>query len=173
MVQTERLFMRQLLPGDMSERYYDWMHDEDVTKYLEVRFNPPTRSDMEAFIAHHVASPDSFLLGIFRGGLHIGNVKLALINWTHGYADLSYFIGDKTYWGRGYATEAVQGVTDWALTELGLYRVEAGAQASHMATRRVLEKAGFVCENRGALPKMLHPETETREPQLIYAMVRA
>ena len=48
------------------------------------------------------------------------------------------------YWGQGYATEAVTAMVSWARTQPGVTAVEAEAEASNLASLRVLEKSGFV-----------------------------
>lgn len=48
------------------------------------------------------------------------------------------------FWGKGYATEAVIAVTEWALKQPGVSRIEAEAEEDNLASLRVLEKAGFV-----------------------------
>jgi len=54
---------------------------------------------------------------------------------------IGYLIGE-SHWGRGYATELVGGVVDWA--RQGSYgSVIGGVDASNTASRRVLEKCGF------------------------------
>jgi RimJ/RimL family protein N-acetyltransferase len=63
-------------------------------------------------------------------------------------------IGEVGYWirtdrtGRGYATEAVRAVVDFAFAELGLYRLELRAGVENRASQRVAEKAGFRREGR-------------------------
>ncbi len=47
------------------------------------------------------------------------------------------------YWGKGYATEALQAVIDYASTELGHDALQAGTRVTNPASRRVLEKCGF------------------------------
>jgi RimJ/RimL family protein N-acetyltransferase len=56
--------------------------------------------------------------------------------------EIGYWFG-VSYWGNGYATEAARAIVDYAFTELGLNRLEAGARVSNPASRRVLEKCGF------------------------------
>lgn len=53
------------------------------------------------------------------------------------------FTLDKAYNGKGYTTEALQLVVDFAFGELKLHRIEAGAMPDNLASIRVLEKAGF------------------------------
>jgi RimJ/RimL family protein N-acetyltransferase len=47
------------------------------------------------------------------------------------------------YWGKGYATEALQAVIDFVFTELDHNSLLAGTRVTNPASRRVLEKCGF------------------------------
>ncbi|MEB8723247.1 GNAT family protein, partial [Bacillus cereus] len=53
------------------------------------------------------------------------------------------FTLDKEHNAKGYATEALQLVVDFAFRELKLHRIEAGAMLDNIASIRVLEKVGF------------------------------
>ncbi|WP_163103428.1 GNAT family N-acetyltransferase [Peribacillus alkalitolerans] len=48
--------------------------------------------------------------------------------------------------GKGYATEAVKSVVDYAFNTLQLHRIEAGVMPYNIGSMRVLEKAGFQIE---------------------------
>jgi len=69
-------------------------------------------------------------------------------------AEVGYWIGE-AHWGKGYATEALLGVTGYAFGTLGLHRLCAGVFGNNPASARVLEKAGFQREGveRAALEK--------------------
>lgn len=54
---------------------------------------------------------------------------------------IGYFFGE-TYWGKGYATEAVKAVVN-SLRQNPQIRLFAGAQAANTASINVLAKAGF------------------------------
>jgi RimJ/RimL family protein N-acetyltransferase len=56
--------------------------------------------------------------------------------------DLGYWLG-AAYWGKGYATEAVRALIDYAFGALGHDALHAGARVSNPASRRVLQKCGF------------------------------
>ncbi len=47
------------------------------------------------------------------------------------------------YWGRGFATEAVRAVIDYAFGDLQHETLQAGARVNNAASRRVLEKCAF------------------------------
>jgi RimJ/RimL family protein N-acetyltransferase len=49
----------------------------------------------------------------------------------------------RSAWGRGYATEGSRALVDHAFEALGARRVYAETMAVHLASRRVMEKAGL------------------------------
>lgn len=57
-------------------------------------------------------------------------------------ANLGYFV-DSERNGRGLATAAIADMVDYAFSELGLHRVEAGTAVDNVASQRVLEKNRF------------------------------
>jgi diamine N-acetyltransferase len=57
--------------------------------------------------------------------------------------DLSIIIGDKTAWGRGYGTEALHLLLDYAFGYLNMHRVAVGVVGSNERAICFYEKAGF------------------------------
>jgi RimJ/RimL family protein N-acetyltransferase len=49
----------------------------------------------------------------------------------------------KSAWGKGYATEGSRALIDKGFAELGVQRVFASTMVVHVASRRVMEKAGL------------------------------
>jgi [ribosomal protein S5]-alanine N-acetyltransferase len=141
----KRIVIRQLLPGDVGDNYLAWMNDPEVTQFLESRWKPYQRGDLEAFVASVRASGDDFLFGIFlqESGEHIGNIKIGNINRIHRYADLGLVIGAKQFWGQGYATEAIRLATEYAFRELNLNKLVAQIYAPNVGSRKAFENAGY------------------------------
>lgn len=78
----------------------------------------------------------------------IGRVALSNVSrgaWQN--ATLGYYI-DKASTRKGYATDAVRLALQFAFGSAGLHRVQAAVLPRNVASRRVLEKAGFVREGR-------------------------
>lgn len=57
-------------------------------------------------------------------------------------AEIGYWIGEP-YWGKGYATEAIRELIDFAFGELEILRVYACVFEHNTASMKVLEKAGL------------------------------
>lgn len=56
--------------------------------------------------------------------------------------ELGYWLG-LPYWGKGYATEALHALIDYAFGAFEHTALHAGARVTNPASRRVLEKCGF------------------------------
>jgi len=144
----ERIYLREVRTSDVTERYYRWMNDPEVGQYLETRFFPHSHEKIESYIREMGADPNNVFLAIVlkNGDLHIGNIKIGPINWFHRFADISLIIGDKTYWGKGYGTEAIGLVVFYAFNTLNLHKITAGIYANNVGSIKAFKKAGFIEE---------------------------
>jgi ribosomal-protein-alanine N-acetyltransferase len=148
MLTTARLLLRALKPGDLNTTYLSWLNDPAVNRYLETRFLPQTTEALQSYWQAHRDDPASpwFAICLQEDGRHIGNIKLGPIQWQHRRGDLSLFIGDRTCWGQGYATEAITAVRDWAFADLDLQKLNAGIYSGNLGSRLAFEKCGFSLE---------------------------
>jgi ribosomal-protein-alanine N-acetyltransferase len=167
-IETERLVLRSLTPEDCGLQYVAWLNDTNVNAYLETRWEAQTQESVVAFVNSMNESEHSLLLGLFvnDGRVHIGNIKLGPTNARHRFADLSYFIGNRAYEGKGLATEAVTALKVYALGTAGLKSVQAGVYEGNVGSIRVLEKSGFTLEGR-IKEKLVGPSG--REDHLIFS----
>ena len=148
MLQSSRLLLRALEPGDLNATYLSWLNDAAVNRYLETRFLPQSLEALQVYWQDHRDDSSSpwFAICLVSDGRHIGNIKLGPIQWLHRRADLSLFIGERGCWGQGYASEAIELVRDWAFGELDLQKLNAGIYAGNLGSRRAFEKCGFELE---------------------------
>jgi RimJ/RimL family protein N-acetyltransferase len=77
--------------------------------------------------------------------------------------EVGYWIA-RPFWGRGFATEALQGATTWASKALKCRALMAGHFSDNPASGRVLEKAGFLYtgEVRRGFSRARGAQAETR-----------
>jgi RimJ/RimL family protein N-acetyltransferase len=146
----EGVGLRLVTLADVSERYVAWLGDREVNRFLETRYHAQTLESVRSFVTSMIDSPHSYLFGIVElaSSRHVGNVKIGPVNVHHSFADVSYFVGERDAWGKGYGTEAVRLVTEFGFERLGLHRCQAGLYESNIGSQRVLEKAGYVYEGR-------------------------
>ena len=95
--------------------------------------------DAEQFIAAANGQDGAAAFLITREGELIGGCGVDL---NDDGPEIGYWLG-VSYWGCGYATEAVRALIDHAFDDLQHVTLQAGARVSNPASRRVLEKCGF------------------------------
>lgn len=139
------IILRQIKLEDCTDTYVGWLDDPEVNHYLETRWENQTLDSIKGFIESQMANDHSILFAIITAsdGRHIGNIKIGPVNRHHNHADISYFIGEKTYWNQGIASEAINLVSGFGFNELGLHRVEAGVYAEAIGSWKALERNGF------------------------------
>ena len=143
-----RTRLRLVELSDCGPRYLSWLSDPEVNRYLETRWQPQTEESIRSFVAAMQADPWSYLFCIIdrQDGRHVGNVKLGPVSPRHLCADVSYFIGERSCWGRGLASEAIGLATDFGFRFLDLNRVQAGVYGSNLGSVKALERNGFRAE---------------------------
>jgi [ribosomal protein S5]-alanine N-acetyltransferase len=142
-VVQDTLTLRPLTEADITDRYLAWFGDDEVTKYLEVR--SPTKQESIDYLRRGQETGDYYLYAIIVDGVHIGNLKIGPIQWKHGLSDLVTVIGDRKYWGKGYATEAIkQGIK--IAFDMGIRKISAGIYSDNIGSYRAYIKAGFTAE---------------------------
>lgn len=169
----QRVSLRLITLDDCTPRYVDWLADPLVNRYLETRWLPQDLDSVRAFVGSMLDSPWSYLFAIVENDnrCHVGNIKVGPVNPHHLHADVSYFIGERSCWGRGYATEAIGLAARFAFERLRLHRLQAGLYRANEGSRRALEKVGFKME--GAFREQLVDASQGRQDHLWFGLLRS
>lgn len=144
-IEGERIYLRRLGAGDVSDAYLAWMNAPEINRYLESRFQQHSRESLLAFVESVAKDPRNLFTGIFlrADDRHIGNIKLGSIHPHHRHAEIGLIVGARDCWGQGYATEAIRILTDFAFDTIGVHKIIAGAYAGNEGSARAFEKAGY------------------------------
>ena len=146
-LRTERLFLRRPTLED-AEAILGYWSDPEVHRYLQ---HPVSNdlTDAEDFLRHLDSTwmtGDGFGWGIVETETDrfVGLIEARVS--PHGI-ELGYVL-NRAVWGRGYMTEAVEAVVEWALSQPEVHRVWAYVHVGNTASQKVLEKAGMVNEGK-------------------------
>ena len=149
---SERLKLRPIESSDLSNIHRlhalpetDEFNTLGIPKDIE-----ETKSIIEPWIAEHrLDEVNTYTLAIEnkRSEEFIGLFGLKLGNKKFKRAEVWYKI-HPDYWGKGYATESLKAVINFAFEKLNLHRIEAGCAVDNIGSIKVLEKAGMTREGR-------------------------
>ena len=147
MIETERLFLREITLNDKEEMLR--LHSNpDVQKYTGESLIE-SLEEMELIIEQRIRDYKKY--GYGRWATFLKN-DMHFIGWS-GLAylpefdeiDLGYrFLPE--FWGKGYATEASHAILEYGFNTLELKRIIAIAMKDHKASIRVMEKVGMEFE---------------------------
>ena len=142
----ENCFLKILKRSDVTHKYVSWLNDYEVTKFTEQNYFKHNYESVLNYVIEKYKSEQDFLFGIFYKKSHIGNMKLGHIRWEHKTAEISYFIGEKDFCGKGIATKCIKKLVHFGITELFLEKLNAGYYEKNIGSGKVLENCGFQIE---------------------------
>ena len=149
-LETERIYLRELRKEDASGNYYHWLNAPEINQYLETRFIPRSVANLEQYIVSMDGNTNEILFGIClkETDEHIGNIKIGPINQVHRYADIGLLIGEKSQWGKGFASEAIGLMCHFGFDVLNLHKLKAGCYEDNIGSAKAFFKNGFEEEGR-------------------------
>ncbi len=149
-LETARLILRPYGQAD-APHIVALLDDPVMADFLMVTPQPFVAFDARQLVKaawRRLATGRGFDLMIVAkdGGAPVGGVGVGLHD-EGARAELGFWVG-RDHWDRGYATEAATRIIDFARTALQVSRITATAAEDNTASRRVLEKLGFVATGR-------------------------
>ena len=143
---TERLVLRRSRAED-AEPISAYRSDPNVNRYQGWNRTDPEGIraeivEMESRAPGGAGGWVQFTVEERDGGRLVGDVGISAVDGEPGVAKIGYTIAP-AFQGRGYATEAVRALVDYAFGTLGAERVRAFAAAENVPSLRVAENVGL------------------------------
>jgi RimJ/RimL family protein N-acetyltransferase len=142
---SETVRLRPVQESDLPH-FQRWLADDELRRWIgSVDEQPTIEQEFEWYVDRR-QDPDSVLWAIETAqGALLGTVELRLSVNNH-RAELGIAIFDREYWGRGYGTDAVRLVLEYAFRELELNRIQLTTDHDNPRAIRSYEKCGFLRE---------------------------
>jgi [ribosomal protein S5]-alanine N-acetyltransferase len=147
-LETARFVLREITPDD-ADATFAIMSDPRVKRYFGSL--PMTERRQAAERVERIRAAFDERSGVRWGiarrtdGALIGSCGFWRLLPEHARAEVGYELHPEA-WGQGVMTEALATVLDFAFATMQLHSVEAQIHPENIASRRVLEKLGFVQE---------------------------
>jgi len=143
--ESSRLKLRKMTLED-TELYHKWRNDLEVMHFtnpsLDVYPMEMTKKFVEQVIlGSHNAK--SYLLVEKENEQSIGIVSLTNIDYKNRNAECIIDIGEKDYWGKGFGSEGLMLLLDYAFYEMNLHRVSLRVFSFNERAIRMYTKLGF------------------------------
>ncbi|HEX5616303.1 MAG TPA: GNAT family N-acetyltransferase [Acidimicrobiia bacterium] len=144
--------LRLVVDADLDAVYDGIAGDADIERYTRIPF-PYTRELAREFIERSVATRAdgdeyAFAIRTFVDDALVGGIGVHRIG-RPAPPDSALLPNEVGYWvradarGRGLCTSALRVLSRWALTDLGVDRLELQCATDNARSRRVAEKVGY------------------------------
>lgn len=158
-IETKRLILRRYKETDIDMQY-EVLTDDRLARYI--KFPNLTKEEELECIKKWIEEADDskyekWVITLKDDNTPIGNISVNGIEKKHNYCNVGYVIL-YDYWGKGYASEALNAVSDYLL-DSGYYLVECSCNELNKQSSRVMEKAGFKKDGYIANRRLNHDGT--------------
>lgn len=147
-IETERLLLREVLIDDVNLIFDCWMQDDDVSRYMCWKASSDIEKTKE-FVNYELSQLDNNQwkrwIIVLKETLEVIGTCLVFYNEDEKNWDISYNLGKK-YWGKGYISEAMKTVMNYAINKLGMTECIAVHAIENPASGKIITKLGFLFE---------------------------
>jgi RimJ/RimL family protein N-acetyltransferase len=176
-IETARLILRPYQAGDGPMYYAASLRNREHLAEFEsgnVLMRLESEDHAEAIVRELAAdwvSRSCFFIGIFEkvtgqwaGQVYVGPTNWALPEFTIGY------VADVHHEGKGYISEAVNGVLAMLFNDLGAHRIKSDCNENNTRSWRLLERCGF--QREGHLRQNRKNADGSFHGDFLYALLR-
>jgi RimJ/RimL family protein N-acetyltransferase len=140
-------------PDTVVEHFSKWNRDTEYWRLLAAEpAIPYTKKQVKDFVEKELLGEHPnlffFMIRSLEDDRLLGETGLDDVEWNHGESFVGISIGEKEFWGKGYGTDALQVLLQYAFNELNLHRVSLTVFEYNPRAIRSYEKVGFKIEGR-------------------------
>jgi len=143
-INGENVYLRPLRKNDMK-LFTKWNNDPEIMELMAFT-KSTTEKYWRKWFEKIIKAPDAIYFGVVKklNDKLIGFVHLEQIMWSHRLCrDIGIAIGEKGEWSKGYGTEAMKLLIEYAFNVLDLYRLELMTFTYNKRGLKVWKKCGF------------------------------
>lgn len=144
----------------LNPKYLLWLNDPLVTKYIGRSELKKTISlkNLKNYYKTTIRSKNCIFFAIYskKTNLFIGTAKikfLVIAGRIEKVADLGLMIGERSCWGQGYGTDALQALSRYAFKRLNARKLTGGTMGPNKGMIKAFLKVGF--KREGCLKKQI------------------
>jgi [ribosomal protein S5]-alanine N-acetyltransferase len=138
-LETERIHLEILTLSD-AEEVFQHFSDEHVTKFMDIE---PCQDVEEAkeIIQFHL-DDSGCRWGLFDKNNHAFMGTGGFHCWDKSKAEIGFDLA-KSYWGKGYMTEAILAMVKFGFNEMKLECIEATVEPGNFKSIKLMQRLGF------------------------------
>lgn len=145
-LETERITLRQFTDADLPNVFRGLSHP-DVIKHYGISFDSleATKEQMTWFADHEKNGTGIWWAVCTKDGTFLGAGGLNDLIKKDRKAEIGFWLLPES-WGKGYMSEAMPLILDYAFNTMGLHRIEGFVESHNTNCKKAIEKLQFTLE---------------------------
>ncbi|MDO8467842.1 MAG: GNAT family protein [Nanoarchaeota archaeon] len=173
-LETKRLILRPLRMSDAKDIVENG-NNLNISRWLLVVPYPYTLKDARSWIKHNQEKWKKKKKEDYTFGIEIKEERRIIggggLHHVNGHsAEIGYWIGEK-YHNKGYGSEMLNALINFAFKRLKLSRLEAGVFAGNPSSGRLLEKYGFEKEGYKRQARVCKADGKVKD-EILYGLLK-
>lgn len=144
MLKNDRVVLRPILKSDL-EKLNNWKNDEETFKYLGGGFSPISINQQEKWLDNIINIDQKnkrYIISV--DNIPIGMIGLYDINNINQNCEVGLYIGERSYSGKGYASEAYYTIEQYAKNYLNIRKIKLFVVDENKLAVKFWAKCGFL-----------------------------
>lgn len=142
MIEGKFIRLRAIEKEDLK-RLRDWRNESEIKKFMREHRELSMQNQMQ-WLESLAKDKNTVMFAIeTKKGKLIGCTGLTYIDWKNSRAEVSIYIGDKEYKGRGYDTDTLKTLVEYGFKELNMHMLFGEIFEYNKANIGLFEKCGF------------------------------
>lgn len=142
----KKVMLRPIQQSDFAKIVY-WSNEDKINCFSEGNY-PTSMEQCATWLQHSISNRYQERFAIVLGKTIIGDIELDQITWRSGDAELRIRIGEMSNWDRGYGTDAINTLLNYAFYQMHLSRIYLKVYTDNKRAVRCYNKVGFKKEGR-------------------------
>ncbi len=149
-LESENIYFKSLSTNDAQE-IHNYASDEEVSRFIGwslMNDLHETSEHIETMVKREVAGTHLYASIVRKLTQEIiGTAMIFNFDKEANQAEIGY-VFHRDHWGKGYGTECVALMSDFAFESLHLHKLHASVVEANRGSARILEKNGYVLEGQ-------------------------
>ena len=126
-----------------ADKYAEWLNNPEINKFLSTNSSLISIYKEKEYLEEIANKDYHYSIVKLDNDELIGSIAIDNINYKDGNAQLGIFIGEENNLGKGYGTEAIKLLTNFAFKELRLHMIYLTVVSNNPRAYKSYEKCGF------------------------------
>lgn len=146
MLKGNRIYLRLIEEKDITYKV-KWVNDKEISKTMDFDY-PVSELSTKKWLNRIVSDSNrkEFIICLIENDEKIGFTGLMDINYKDSKAEMYMAIGEKKYWGKGYAKESRKVLLEYSFMELCLNKIYTTNWTKNEKIIGLNKKVGFKIE---------------------------